>query len=246
MKRTLLFLPALLLAVMFLLPAQARAEERSVFIRVESAEAAAGDETDLAVTLEGCAGVDSVQFDLNYDPAALQVVSMTPGDLFPAEYTVANLSEPGRVRIACASALGIGDAGRLLILRFRALTDAGSAVTISSGIVTRVDAEYNQSTAYVVIENGGVSIGGAPLPAAAVTPWIPETPAPTPTPVPTPSPTPSPTPTPAEMSTLPQDDAAPAEQKSIPTMAYFVAGGLALVIIVMIIAIAAAKKRRRG
>ena len=188
MKRTLLFLPVLLLAVMLLIPAQARAEEGSVFIRVETAEGTAGQETDLTVTLENCAGVDSVQFDLNYDAAALQVVSMTPGDLFHAEYTVANLDEPGRVRIACASALGIGDAGRLLILRFRALTDAGSAVTITNGIVTRVDADYNQTAAYVTIENGGITIGGAPLPEAAVTPWVPETPAPTPTPVPTPTP----------------------------------------------------------
>lgn len=243
MKRTLLFLPALLFAVMLLIPAQARAEEGSVFIRVETAEGTLGQETDLAVTLENCAGVDSVQFDLNYDAAALQVVSMTPGDLFHAEYTIANLDEPGRVRIACASALGIGDAGRLLILRFRALTNTGSAVTITNGIVTRVDAEYNQSAAYVSIENGGITVGGAPLPEAAVTPWIPETPAPTPTPVPTPSPTPVQTQTaaPAEISTLQQEEPNTA-QTGIPTAAYFVAGGLALVII-LIVSIAAAKRK---
>lgn len=243
MKRTLLFLPALLFAVMLLLPAQAHAEEGSVFIRVESGAGTVGEETALTVTLDHCSGVDSVQFDLNYDPAALQVVSMTPGDLFPAEYTIANLSEPGRVRIACASALGIGDAGRLLILRFRALTDAGSAVTISSGIVTRIDTNYNQSAAYVSIENGGIAVGGAPLPQAAVTPWIPETPVPTPTPAPTPMPTPAETAQPEEISTLPQEEP-PAEQKSIPTAAYLVAGGLALVIIVIVIIIAASKRRR--
>ena len=38
--------------------------------------------------ITNCAGVDSVQFDLNYDSAALEFVSMTPGDLFAAQYTV--------------------------------------------------------------------------------------------------------------------------------------------------------------
>ena len=167
MKRPLLLLSALLLAVVFVFPVHARAEEEVVSIQVGTVSGENGALVDLPLLLDNCTGVDSVQFDLNYDSAALQFVSMTPGDLFAAQYTIANSDVPGRVRIACASALGLGESGTLLTLRFRLLSEAGSAVSITSGIITRVDADYNQTKAYLAIQDGGISAGTAPLPAPA-------------------------------------------------------------------------------
>lgn len=226
MKRTLLVLTTLLFAVMLAAPARAHAEDASVLIHVDTVNILSGEEIDLPVRLADCAGVDSVQFDINYDGAALAFVSMTPGDLFAAQYTVVNADVPGRIRVACASALGLEGAGTIMTLRFRPLTDAGSAVTISSGIVTRVDADYNQSTAYVSIEDGGISISGAALPQPAVTPWIPASPTPTPSPEPTPMPEPE------QTIAVPSEPAAPSAP-SIPATTLYIAGGLLLLVIVL-------------
>lgn len=243
MKRTLLFFTALLFAVLFTFPAQARAEEEIVLIQVGTVSGENGTQIDLPVLLDNCAGVDSVQFDLNYDSAALEFVTMTPGDLFAAQYTVANSDVPGRVRIACASALGLEGAGTLLTLRFRLLSDAGSAVTVTSGIVTRVDADYNQTGAYVAIQDGGISAGAAALPAPAVTPWVPATP------VPTPSPTPEITATPE--ATAAPEAAAPAEATAAPTilsglnpMVLYVGGGLLLAVVILVVILISRKSRK--
>ncbi|NLI53987.1 MAG: hypothetical protein GX417_06610 [Clostridiales bacterium] len=242
MKRTLLVLTSLLAVVLVLFPAQALAEEGSVLIRVETADGAADGVVDIPILLEGCEGVDSVQFDLNYDGAALSFVSMTPGDLFAAEYTVFNAEVPGRIRVACAGALGLTGPGTLMTLRFRALNDVGSAMTVTSGIVTRVDAEYVQSEAYVSVENGGVTIDGAPLPEPAVTPWVPRTPVPalTPTPEPTPGATPEPTATASPVA------AAPTSLGNIPPKALIVIGALVLLAFVLIVSLLAAKRRKRA
>lgn len=234
MKRMLLILSALVLAVALAAPARAHAEEEdSVRLQVDTVTADAGKQVDLPVLLSGCAGVDSAQFDLNYDSAALEFVSMTPGDLFTAQYTVINADEPGRIRVACASALGLTGAGTLMTLRFRLLTDTGSAVTISNGIITRVDADYNQTPAFIAITDGGITLGTAPMPAPAVTPWVPATPVPSPSP--TPAPTPSPTAT-SEFS-MPQETTSP-EIVAPPTTTltatvYYIGGGLLLIIVVL-------------
>lgn len=244
MRRTLLIFSALLFAVLFAFPAQARAEETVVMIQVGTVSGENGDQIDLPVLLDQCAGVDSVQFDLNYDSAALEFVNMTPGDLFAAQYTIANSDVPGRVRIACASALGLEGAGTLLTLRFRLISDTGSAVSVTSGIVTRVDADYNQSKAYVAIQDGGVTAGTAALPAPAVTPWVPATP------VPTPSPTPEITPTP-ELTAAPEPEA-PATATSAPTgisglnpMVLYIGGGLLLAVVILVV-ILLSRRGRKG
>ena len=65
MKRPLLFLSALLLAVVFVFPVHARAEEEVVSIQVGTVSGENGALVDLPVLLDNCTGVDSVQFDLN-------------------------------------------------------------------------------------------------------------------------------------------------------------------------------------
>jgi hypothetical protein len=241
MKRTFIFLMALLLSVMLAAPARAFAEEESVLIQVGTVSGESEGQVDLPVLLDACVGVDSVQFDLNYDSTALEFVSMTPGDLFAAQYTVANSDVPGRIRIACASALGLEGAGTLLTLRFRLLSDTGSAVNITSGIVTRVDADYNQTTAYVAIGDGGVTVGSAALPQAAVTPWIPATP------VPTPTPTPEVTATPEQpsvtLTTAPEATAAP--ETGLNPSVYYIGGGLLLVVAVLVAVLLLRKNKNR-
>ena len=235
MKRLLLVLSALLLTALFPVQALALEENESVTIQIGAASAENGATVDIPVYLKNSAGVDSIQFDLNYDSAALSVVSVTPGDLFLPEYVIYNADEPGRLRIACADKLGLAGDGTLLTVRFLALSDAGSALTATSGIITRVDADYVQTNAYVALESGGISIGAGAVPEALVTPWIPETP------VPTATPEPSDTPQPVEEAAsvvssapevqLPAESAATTEVEPI---AYVVVGVLFALLIVLI------------
>jgi len=239
MKRTLLFLLALFCAAAVLPQAHARAEEASVMLQVDTVTGESGEEVDIPVLLGSCLGVDSVQLDLNYDAEAVSLVSVTFGGLFTlSQY---NDSEAGRVRIACASALGLNQAGALVTLRFTLTGESGSAVTITNAIVTRVDTDYNQSEALVSVENGGVTLGGAPLPAAKVTPWVPATPTPTPSPEPTPTPSPTPAPTPTTAVSAALDLA-----RRIPAAAYLVTGALIFILILILSLAAANKKKRNG
>lgn len=239
MKRTLLFLLALFCAAAVLPQAHARAEEASVMLQVDTVVGESGEEVDVPVLLGSCLGVDSVQLDLNYDAEAVSLISVTFGGLFTlSEY---NDSEAGRVRIACASALGLNQAGVLVTLHFTLTGEPGSAVTITNAVVTRVDTDYKQSFAIVAVENGGAALGSATLPAAKVTPWVPATPTPTPSPEPTPTPSPTPVPTPTTAV-----DAALALAQRIPAAAYIVTGALVLILILILSLAAANKKKRNG
>lgn len=245
MKRMLPVLTALILAA--LIPAYALAEgNESVTISIGTASAEADAQVDVPVYLKNCAQVDSIQFDLNYDPAALSVVSVTPGDLFLAEYVVYNADEPGRIRIACADALGLKGDGTLLTVRFTALSAAGSALTVTGGVITRVDADYQQTNAYVTLEDGGVSSGAGAVPAALVTPWIPETPPPTPTPEPTASPVPEPDALAQPVdSGLPETPAPSAADAAVDPLSYVVVAVLFLILIGLIV-VSTLKRRRQA
>ena len=236
MRRILPVLTALLFAVLLPVSALALEGDEVVSIVVGSVSGENGDKIDVPVLLQNCTGVDSIQFDLNYDPAALSVVSITPGDLFLPEYVIYNADESGRIRIACADALGLKGDGTLLTIRFTALSNSGSALAVTNGIITRVDADYQQTNAYVSYENGGVSIGGEAVPAALVTPWVPETPVPTATPEPTPEPAAavsetSPTAA-AEVTAAPEEAIA---DGSVGPVSYIVVAVLFLLLIVLII-----------
>ncbi len=243
MKKPLLILSALLMSVCIFLPARALAEEEMVLLTVGTTDGEAGAEVDVPVLLSDCECVDSAQFDINYDASALSVVSVTPGDLFPAEYCIANTDESGRIRVACACASGLANDGTLMTIRFKILTETGSALTLTSGIITRIDEAYVQSEAYVTLENGGVTVGGAAVPEPLVTPWVPATP------VPTPSPTPEVTEAPGTMvvpdagQSSAAPEAAESTQQSVGPIAYAVVGALALLLIVLIV-VSVRNKRR--
>ena len=247
MKRLLLVLSALLLTALFPIQALALEENESVTIQIGEASAENGAAVDIPVYLKGSAGVDSIQFDLNYDSTALSVVSVTPGDLFLPEYVIYNAEEPGRLRIACADKLGLAGDGTLLTVRFTAISGAGSALTATNGIITRVDADFNQTNAYILLEDGGVSIGAGAIPAALVTPWIPETPPPTPTPEPTPTLVPEPE---ALSQELPSDQTeSPASSAAggatVDPIAYVVVAALFLMLI-LLITVSIYRRRRQA
>lgn len=244
MRRILPVFTALLFAVLLPVSALALEGDEVVSIVVGSVSGENGDKIDVPVLLQNCAGVDSIQFDLNYDPAALSVVSVTPGDLFLPEYVIYNADESGRIRIACADALGLKGDGTLLTIRFTALSNNGSALAVTNGIITRVDADYQQTSAYVSFENGGVSIGGGIVPEALVTPWVPETPQPTATPEPTPEPAaavsePSPTAI-AQETAVPETTLA---DGSVGPVSYLVVAVLFVLLVVLIIV---SVRRRRN
>ncbi len=246
MKKTLLLLAALLLIC---IPISAFAEEDApVSITVLTADAAQDTQVDITIDLDACIGVDSVQFNLNYDPAALTVVKVEPGQLIPAEYCVYNKDEAGRVRVACACAEGMTQAGTLITIRFKTVMRTGSALTLTDGIVTRVDAEndYAQTQAYVALTNGGITIDGGAIPSAQVTPWIPATPPPTPTP------TPEPTEPPQIDAVQITPEATPFETPEPETQAMGEVGAVSYVVVAVLLAllialiVIMAKRSHRG
>ena len=254
MRKFLLLVTALTLGVCLAVPA-ARAEgdggeeDKIVRLSVGSVSGEAGDLVDVPLLLSDCAGVDSLELDLNYDAAALSVVSVTPGDLFPAEYCVTNIDQAGVIHIACATALGLEGDGTLLSVRFQVLTAAGSALTVTTHLnekeITYIDADYNQFGAYLLLENGGVSVGGASVPAPLVTPWTPATPIPTPTPSPTPTAEPT-----FDAQALAADTPAPTAAPDLSGQpdpgAYLIIGALSALIVVLIVVSAVRRKKEKA
>ncbi len=246
MRRLLLLISALVLALCLIAPSAALADgEPVVLLTFGSATGEVGDEVDVPVLLSDCESVDSIQIDINYDPAALSVVSVTPGDLFPVEYCYANFAESGVVRVACACALGLEGDGTLLTIRFKILSETGSALTVTSRLagseVTYIDADFNQYTAYLSIENGGVSVGAGTVPNPLVTPWAPVSPSPTPSP--TPTATPEPTAAPTEQAATPAPEAPAPSASGMDPFAYYVIGGL-IVLILIVIVVSAVRRRK--
>ncbi|MDP3448206.1 MAG: cohesin domain-containing protein [Eubacteriales bacterium] len=252
MKRTLPLLMVLLLAVLLAAPVRALADEESVLIRVDTVNGEVDSTVDVEISLLNCFSVDSAAFDVNSDPVALAVVSVTPGDIFPAQYCVAFTDYPGRISIACARALGFSGDGILVTIRFRVLSDSGSALTLTTHLsgdaagkeITWVDETgyaYEQYPAWVTLENGGVTVGGAALPAPAVTPWIPATPIPTPTPEPVETAAPTPA---ATLTASPEAVAIPFAGL-IPSV-YYVGGGLLLAVAVFVTIILLRKNKRHS
>lgn len=255
MKRLLPVLAALILTALFPIQALAMEEDESVTIQAGIAQGEVDSTVDIPIRLTNCFSVDSVEFDVNYDPAVLAIVSVTPGDVFPAEYCIYNIEIPGRVLIACARALGFTGDGTILTLRFKILSEKGSALTITTHMkaefigkeVSRVDEtdpNYTQSFSYVRVENGGVGVNDAPIPEPIITPWIPETPVPSPTP--TPSPTPAPTMEAlAQSSAEDQQEAATQDAEPVDPIAYVVVAAL-VVLLIVLITVSVVKRRRQA
>lgn len=254
MRKLLPILSALILTAIMVVPVHVLAEEdpdTTVRIEVGSASGEVDDEVDVPVMLYDCEHVDSIEFNLNYDPDALSVVSVTPGDLFPAEYCFSNSDTAGYISVACCCALGLEGPGTLLTVRFKILSDAGSALTVTthkSGeyaeeVVSYIDEDYKQYFSYVTLENGSVTVGSSTAPDPLVTPWIPATP------IPTPSPSPEPTEVPVAGMQTYEDEPASSDttdatrSSEVDPVAYIVVGGL-FVVLVVLIAVTVSRRRK--
>jgi len=247
MRKLLLLASLLVMTLCMITPSTSHADgELAVRLSFGIANGEVGDIVDVPVQLSECKSVDSVQLDINYDPAALSVVSITPGNLFPVEYCITNVAESGVVRLACACALGLEGDGTLITIRFKILADTGSALTVTSRLggreVTYIDADVNQLTAYLLIENGGVSVGAGSVPLPAVTPWIPDSPTPIPSPTPTATPETTITITSMEQAETPVPEVPIVSDKD--PFAYFIIGGLMIVIIFIVVTAVHLRKER--
>jgi hypothetical protein len=187
------------LCALLLLPASALGhtggERQTVRLAVETKDAKPGDSVRVDLLLTDCVSADSLECDINYDPAALQLDRVENGDVFPKEYTVTNIKEKGRIRLAAISGPGVEKEGTVISMLFTVRGSGGSAILVTGAAVTTVDAEndYEQLYAYILLQNGGVTVNGAMTGMPAATPWISETPPPapaTPEPVETPEPAP--------------------------------------------------------
>lgn len=175
--------------------------EGEIGLTVDTVTAEPEGQAVVAVSVAGAAGLDSLQFRVNYDSEALRLAAEPAvGELLAGGLTAVNTDTAGLVVFAFASAEGLTEDGAALMLTFDVLTEAGSAVVLTDVLASTVDADLVQHKAYVTLENGGVAVGeDGQVPDPVVTPWPVETPTPTPAPTPTPTPTPAPTeaPTPA-------------------------------------------------
>lgn len=224
--------------------------ENVVSLSVATVDAGTDDTVTVPITILECASVDSVQFNLNYDSAALEVVSVNPGRIFPAEYVVSNTNEQNRIRFACIAPEGLSKGGEMVGVTFRVLGGAGSAVTLSDVVITAIDASYTQSESYISLTDGGVTVGGKALPAPVATPFIGKTPEPTPSPTPEPTPestpviveTPAPAPAAAPETPAPEESSA---QTGYLLPILLIATVAVLLIGILIVAVVNIRKKKR-
>ena len=191
-------------------------ERQTVRLTVETKEAQPGGSVRVDLRMTDCESADSLECDINYDPAALQLERVENGDVFPKEYTVTNIREKGRIRLAAISGPGVSSEGTVISMFFTVRGSGGGSILVTSAAVTTVDAEkdFEQLYAYVLLQNGGVTVNGAMAGAPAVTPWIGETPPPTPVPTPEPGKTAEPVPEPAA-SQEPTEEPSPTAEPEV-------------------------------
>jgi hypothetical protein len=88
---------ALALSFGLLIPAACLAD--SVTVGVGSAQAGAGHEVEIPITIKGTAGIGALQLDLIFDPKILEAKTVDKGPLATNALLEFNPREPGRVRV---------------------------------------------------------------------------------------------------------------------------------------------------
>ena len=250
MKKLLAAGIVLLLTAAAFAPAS-RAEEDLIGLAVATVDGQKDQTAAVEMTVDDPGGMDSLQFTLNYDPAALSLIEVIPGDLTKGGSLVYNTETSGVIQAAFTSALGLTEGGVFLSVRFKVLTDAGSAIVLTDALASRVDEAFEQTKAYVSVTDGGVRAGGAALPPGAVTPWPAETPVPTPTLAPTPTPSPTPFEIEQVVQQTPESTVTPAPQapedggESGSAAPVLIAAGAALIVIAALIILLARYESRR-
>jgi len=217
---------------------------------VDTVDAQINDEVEISVNISNASTIDSIQFNLNYDPAALEYLSDMPGRLFPAEYCITNPDVPGCVRVAAASAYGLSADGAMLTITFLVLTDAGSAITLTDVEISRVKEDYTQDKIrdldfFMIKTDGGVTVAGMALPMPLVTPWLAPTPPPTPEPTPEPTEEPAPVLTADSSMVTPQPSAPQSPNKQSLLRYILIAVIILFMIAIIVIIYSTIQKRKR-
>lgn len=238
---------ALLVSLLYAAPLTAARAAGEVALTVDTAHAAAaGEQVALSVHAADALTVDSLQFRINYDAAALRLVDEPAvGEALAGGIAISNTETAGVVGFAFACADGLSADGTLVTLTFEVLSQTGSAVVLTDVLATTVDAARVQHKAYVTLQNGGVAVGeGAAVPEPVVTPWPVETPVPTPAPTPAPTATPIPSPTPAPVLP-PAPEGAPPGGYLLLLLGALLIAVLTALLITLAVRRARARKRRK-
>lgn len=238
---------ALLVSLLCAAPLTAARAAGEVALTVDTAHAAAaGEQVALSVHAADALTVDSLQFRINYDAAALRLVDEPAvGEALAGGIAISNTETAGVVGFAFACADGLSADGTLVTLTFEVLGQTGSAVVLTDVLATTVDAARVQHKAYVTLQNGGVAVGeGAAVPEPVVTPWPVETPVPTPAPTPAPTATPIPSPTPAPVLP-PAPEGAPPGGYLLLLLGALLIAALTALLITLAVRRARARKRRK-
>ncbi len=238
---------ALLVSLLCAAPLTAARAAGEVALTVDTAHAAAaGEQVALSVHAADALTVDSLQFRINYDAAALRLVDEPAvGEALAGGIAISNTETAGVVGFAFACADGLSADGTLVTLTFEVLGQTGSAVVLTDVLATTVDAARVQHKAYVTLQNGGVAVGeGAAVPEPVVTPWPVETPVPTPAPTPAPTATPIPSPTPAPVLP-PAPEGAPPGGYLLLLLGALLIAVLTALLITLAVRRARARKRRK-
>lgn len=238
---------ALLVSLLCAAPLTAARAAGEVALTVDTAQAAAaGEQVALSVHAADALTVDSLQFRINYDAAALRLVDEPAvGEALAGGIAISNTETAGVVGFAFACADGLSADGTLVTLTFEVLSQTGSAVVLTDVLATTVDAARVQHKAYVTLQNGGVAVGeGAAVPEPVVTPWPVETPVPTPAPTPAPTATPIPSPTSAPVLP-PAPEGAPPGGYLLLLLGALLIAVLTALLITLAVRRARARKRRK-
>ena len=148
---------ALLVSLLCAAPLTAARAAGEVALTVDTAQAAAaGEQVALSVHAADALTVDSLQFRINYDAAALRLVDEPAvGEALAGGIAISNTETAGVVGFAFACADGLSADGTLVTLTFEVLGETGSAVVLTDVLATTVDAARVQHKAYVTLQNGG-------------------------------------------------------------------------------------------
>ena len=152
---------ALLVSLLCAAPLTAARAAGEVALTVDTAQAAAaGEQVALSVHAADALTVDSLQFRINYDAAALRLVDEPAvGEALAGGIAISNTETAGVVGFAFACADGLSADGTLVTLTFEVLSQTGSAVVLTDVLATTVDAARVQHKAYVTLQIGGVAGG---------------------------------------------------------------------------------------
>jgi len=148
-------------------PRPAQGPERTTSIAAPRLTAPAGGEIRIPVTVQGAVGKDIIayQFELKYDPSVIQphtdLVDLA-GTASRGLSAVANVTEPGLVRVVVYGVAPIDGNDVLLNLRFKAIGMPGSASPL-----TWEHAIFNEGDPGTFVTDGQVElVAAAPAQAA--------------------------------------------------------------------------------